>query len=527
MSGEDAKETESGTRWTGTVLEPGQTGGVLGGRGYERQARYALAHMPGWFRRGLSAFQYEGSDDIELWFDDGGRELHQVKRGMSPVAALRLFKNHIRDETRGPSVPYVVACTVPSQAFRTLVDRLSLYRRRLPGPAPVGENPELGTTRDELVASLPEAGLAPEELGSFVDHCGFVIFADDDETTLDAAVTRYAELGETVYGSRPEIADIRDHVCSAFQGHLANLERSHPHTRDELEAKLRRLFRGALASGRKPGPILIRHVSVASVEAAPNLDGAPDAVRLTPRAEITLDHLALPPAIGGTRGHVQPEAAVAGVLAAQGEFQRTLDANPEAPVVYFGIPHIPLASFVGYRLQGRLVVPVDKQHHGDQRVGWLVDDSPVSIEASHAPELATGVRIRVRVSISADVSSVAADQVLDGIADVELRLAPCPGRGSVRSWKQFAAVQDGLRTALDRIVNRYVPSELNLLPACSPSVALALGKIVAGTMYPPTRVYDFKGGRFVWALNLESGTVEHFTSPLPKPASASETDNDA
>src|ERR1700730_855184 len=82
----------------GSLLSPQAMGGIVAGKGFDFQTRYAACHLPLWLTEGsFQQFFFEGTGDIDVRYIDDGKSSRthiQVKDHDVSPAELREVVKH-------------------------------------------------------------------------------------------------------------------------------------------------------------------------------------------------------------------------------------------------------------------------------------------------------------------------------------------------------------------------------------------------------------------------------------------------
>lgn len=494
-------------RASGSIVDPKAMGGVHGSGGYRLQATYAAVRLPDWLDDGLVKLHYEGDEDIDLWFEGSRRELHQVKRSeMAAKSVAELLKTHVERHPDRLSDRFVVVSPHFRDDISGLMDRVRRWREHLSAHDESPPNSSLNG-RADLLRAFSSLGLdrsASEFALEYLDIDRAPLDGRDARLTSSLMREQYRRIiAQFGNGGPPDSDAVLDWVWRGMRDLVSDTTETSALSRETLEQGLRDVCRVAAAQVHGMPTIHVWHDSLAELEARPVLAGLPSEFQPVPLELVRLDQTHM--SAGGVL--LDPAAAIQELLAKDGALERGLDAHRDAAVVYWGLPHIPLAALVGTRLRTRTVLPIDKQHSGDARLGWSTDDTPLVLRREDAAT--PGARaVCVRLSVSYRVHEHHARTVVPDAHDVHLLLeAPLRAPGRIRSWGQCQSIASQLASTASDILDAYGPSEIHVFASVSVSVALAIGRAFGGTMFPPVWVYDFKGGRYTWGAEIHSGAT--------------------
>jgi SMODS-associated and fused to various effectors sensor domain len=160
----------------GSLLSPEATGGIIAGKGFDFQTRYAACHLPIWLtENSFHQLFFEGTGDIDIRFVELGKSSRnhiQVKDHEVLPAELKLVLEHFKNlDSSLPEVykRFTLACPSLSATLRPIESGLS----RLRGAAPFYDDMPgaLSPTKQDLDDRLRKRGL-----GDFIDFIHSKVF---------------------------------------------------------------------------------------------------------------------------------------------------------------------------------------------------------------------------------------------------------------------------------------------------------------------------------------------------------------
>jgi hypothetical protein len=200
----------------GSLLTPEAMGGLIAGKGFDFQTRYAACHVPLWLLE--TAFHqlfFEGTGDIDIRYTEAGKStrIHiQVKdHDVQPGELKSVIEQFSEMDSAHPDTYkfFTVVCPSLSATLRPIETALRRYRGGKPF---YDDKPEaLAPTKQELDERLREAGL-----GDYVDFIHSKVFIDvghgymhHDDHAIDLFIGRLLK--------HPDYADkVRAMVQPAF-----------------------------------------------------------------------------------------------------------------------------------------------------------------------------------------------------------------------------------------------------------------------------------------------------------------------
>lgn len=181
----------------GSLLSPQATGGIVGGKGFDFQTRYAVCHIPVWLKEGpFHQFFFEGTGDIDIRFLDAGisTRVHiQVKDHEVTASELKTVIKQFKDlDAQWPGIykRFTLACPSLAAKVQAVENGLSRFRNAKPFYDDAAN--ALNLTRADLDARLDKAGL--KSYGDFIAEKVFVEIGHGDlhhdDRALDVFVAR-------------------------------------------------------------------------------------------------------------------------------------------------------------------------------------------------------------------------------------------------------------------------------------------------------------------------------------------------
>jgi len=227
------KKTKKPRSGSGSLLSPEAMGGLIAGKGFDFQMRFAACQVPVLLLK--EAFQqllFEGTGDIDVRYTESGKttRIHiQVKdHEVSPSELKSVLQQFAKIDADHPDTYkcFTLVCPALTATLRPIVNGLA----RLRGAAPFyDDKPEtLAPTKQELDERLRKAGL-----GDYID-------------LLHAKVGFELGNGDMHHDDR---------AINHFISHLLN----HPEYEDKLRAMVQPAFAEIMrAIGAKKGVVLER-----------------------------------------------------------------------------------------------------------------------------------------------------------------------------------------------------------------------------------------------------------------------------
>lgn len=250
---------------------------------------------------------------------------------------------------------------------------------------------------------------------------------------------------------------------------------------------------------------MVRHNSAARTTALPERDDLPELFedrRVLPVVDVDQTPTL---SVSGWRGVLD---AVQDLVRPDGRFRNALQV-PNAEIVYFGLPHVPLAMLAGYVARQHRHVHLVEHDRTSGRFRWgaATEFPPLTVTEVRRDDGSTAV---VRVSISAEVVPEVCLAVLDPAdmrLDLAFRVAPDKGgRGVVQAEAQARAYADQIRRAIDMSVAGHPEFKaIHVFAAVPVSVAFLLGQALSGTALPETWIHNYRHEdrpAYKWSIGL-------------------------
>jgi len=163
------KQAKTNRSQSGSLLSPEAMGGLIAGKGFDFQTRFAACHVPVWLLK--EAFQqllFEGTGDIDVRYTEAGKttRIHiQVKdHEVSPNELKSVLQQFAKIDADHPDTYkcFTLVCPSLTATLRPIANGLA----RLRGAAPFyDDKPEaLAPTKQELDEKLRKA-----DLGDYID----------------------------------------------------------------------------------------------------------------------------------------------------------------------------------------------------------------------------------------------------------------------------------------------------------------------------------------------------------------------
>jgi hypothetical protein len=491
-------------------LSPKATGGVRAWTGFRVQTRYIALRIGEWLADPtFELFQPERAEDVDVRFGTQGsavRDYHQVKSGDVAPATLRAIIRGFLTETGAGSVRrLVVASPHFDPKVRSLVHALDRSR----ASDFVGDAKAQAATTADVHDVIRRLKLTDADF--ILDHVDF--YQDfgailggreaDPRSTYDRIANELRRI-EPLRGFSPEelAHAARRLVISIDDGGSRTWARSD--VLDLLRASAEELRAGPPRS--RADLLLVRHDSVARSAAVPDRTELPDLFnerRILP--VVDLDQTAAL-SISGWRG---VRDAVQALARPDGRFRCALAANAE--ILYFGLPHVPLAALAGYIARQHRHIHVVEHDRTAGRFRWRDTATFPPLVVAEAPGVAGSVAV-VRVSISANVLPEVCRPVIDPAEvrlEVDFRLPPGGGgRGAVQTEAQARAYAEQVRRSLDLSIAGHPEfTAIHVFAAVPVSIAFLLGQALSGTALPETWVHNYRQEdrpAYKWSIGLHA-----------------------
>jgi hypothetical protein len=237
----------------GSLLAPEATGGIIAGRGFDFQTRYAACYVPVWLLK--EAFQhllFEGTGDIDAHYTEAGKDtrLHiQVKDHEVTATELKsVLQQFVKTDTDHADTYrcFTIVCPSVAAALRPVVNGLV----RLRGAAEFFKDKPhaLAPTREEVNERLRMAGL-----GDYIEFIHSKVYFEVDHGDMhhdDRAINHF--IGHLL--QHPEYASkLRAMVQPAFAEMMRAISAKKGVTlsRADIETLLRAAVTAGIASEKK------------------------------------------------------------------------------------------------------------------------------------------------------------------------------------------------------------------------------------------------------------------------------------
>ncbi|MDQ2075164.1 SAVED domain-containing protein [Marinimicrobium sp. ABcell2] len=198
-------------------------------------------------------------------------------------------------------------------------------------------------------------------------------------------------------------------------------------------------------------------------------------------------------------------------------------------IAYYGLPHVPLAFYLGYLLSDNKF-SVDLYELGNQSRRWnrlTAGKESLDVDSTLdqiTPSDATG-DIVIAIGISYPVHQTEIDELdlPDILATVEIN-AHHPQREVIANMSQVEKICTEFRRALEETKNRFPNRQrIHLFYAGPVSLCFALGQCISERIDPEITVYNFSAKsrpRYAWSLTLNSPEAlsATFSSHVPQGA---------
>ncbi|MFT3786032.1 MAG: SAVED domain-containing protein [Tepidisphaeraceae bacterium] len=241
----------------GSLLTPESVGGIVGGKGFDFQTRYAACHLPLWLAEGsFHELFHEGTGDIDIRFLEAGKATRNHIQIKDHEVSLSEFKEVLENfrrldaEFSGIYKRFTLASTQLAKALRPLETGLSRWR----GAKPFYEDVPhaLLPTEQDVDERIAKLGLA--------DHAEFIREKLDldvghgelcqDERAIDLFISRLLKHPAYADKLRAMVAPSYAHVMQAITASKGVvLDRS----------KLEALIRDAVTAGGETSIVVTVH----------------------------------------------------------------------------------------------------------------------------------------------------------------------------------------------------------------------------------------------------------------------------
>ncbi|TKD05301.1 SAVED domain-containing protein [Polyangium fumosum] len=252
----------------------------------------------------------------------------------------------------------------------------------------------------------------------------------------------------------------------------------------------------------------------------------PEAYKALPRSAIDLDDM-VEAAREAIRTRDWNSAQRALEERFRGKIKPLLEKHPDYRIVYFGSAPIPMAVYLGFRLETWQNVEVIPHHHTQRLWGWVHE--PGQQPARLAPVTPLDFKDRtqgqaiIRVSTSHHVDpQVTRQSVPDPVVEIDIALEQ-PGEDAFTCIEEMLEVAHAFRTALDIIGDQFPGVEhVHLFASVQPGMALLLGAQISTTMHPPVQTYQYARHAQNEPYHVPAILVNRPIRPAPPPLSEEE-----
>lgn len=251
----------------------------------------------------------------------------------------------------------------------------------------------------------------------------------------------------------------------------------------------------------------IRHNSLGAFAKEAICKDLPVLQRLETYREIDVDH-----SDSYTNGKLSDHQSVIRRLdRVPDELRGLLGSAPDSPIAYYGLPHVPLAFYLGYLLSDSKY-RVDLYELNNESGRWdQLSGITRSINITSTANEITSSEARGDVVIAVGISypvhqSEIAELVIPGIlATVEIN-ARNPQRQLITNHDQIMRICDEFRKTLEAIKKKFPACErIHLFYAGPVSISFALGRCISERIDPEIVVYNYSSKstpRYAWSLSL-------------------------
>jgi nucleoside phosphorylase len=209
-----------------------------------------------------------------------------------------------------------------------------------------------------------------------------------------------------------------------------------------------------------------------------------------------------------------PEEAARRLINPQGVLFGALARRGDAEMVFHGLVHIPVVVLAGHLVTDRQRVRMFDFHPNVGIGSWVWpqgDDTqfpPLEVRGLPKRKVNRPGDVVVRVSVSYEINTPQTRlNVPDAILEIDMSV-PKPERGIVRSEEQTRAYGREFRHVIDQVAQqlRYC-RRLHLFYAGPVSLAFHLGQQISANIHPRVTVWNFRGGRYEWAIDLSAAAA--------------------
>jgi hypothetical protein len=249
--------TKKTKRRSGSLLTPEAIGGIVGGKGFDFQTRYAACHLPLWLAEGtFHQLFFEGTGDIDIRFLEAGRSTRvhiQIKDHEVTLSEFKEVLDHFRRlESEFPGVykRFTLACTQLAKGLRPIETGIARWCGATPfyDDAPGALRPTQQDVDDRV---------AKQGLGEYAEFIRTKVSIDvghgelcHDDRAVDLFISRLQRHPDYAQKFRAMVEPAYAHVMQAITASKGVvLER----------AKLEQLLRVAVTSGGEKSIVLSVH----------------------------------------------------------------------------------------------------------------------------------------------------------------------------------------------------------------------------------------------------------------------------
>lgn len=206
---------------------------------------------------------------------------------------------------------------------------------------------------------------------------------------------------------------------------------------------------------------------------------------------------------------LDPEIAAQRIADPKGVLFGALARCSEAELVFHGLAHIPLVILAGHLI-------TDRQHvrlfdfHADTWAwpGRGEEFPPLQVHGLPERESRRSGDAVIRVSASYSATRQQTRLIVPHAAvEVDLMVS-APRRGVVRSEEQVRKYGQEFRQAIDLIAQRLPGCRrIHLFYAGPVALAFHLGQQISASIHPAVTVWNFRRGRYEWAIDLAAALM--------------------
>jgi hypothetical protein len=183
---------------TGSLISPDAMGGIVGGKGFDFQTRYAVCHLPLWLQDGAFHQLFtEGTGDIDIRYVEDGKSrrkhIQTKDHEVTPAEFKEIVKAFRGFDARMPGVyqGFTLACPGLSAQLRPV--ETGLARLRNAKPFYDDETPALARTKQDFDERMRKHGLSDPEIQFVHDKVVIEVGHGDlahDDRALELFVAR-------------------------------------------------------------------------------------------------------------------------------------------------------------------------------------------------------------------------------------------------------------------------------------------------------------------------------------------------